>query len=98
MKKLMLWMIAFATLSGSALQAQKLTGDGQGTLEAGQRKLRLVFKIPLADDKLKATLDSSDQPTPAMRASSTIKDGATIELAIGRAGVPPGKTHAARHL
>jgi uncharacterized protein (TIGR03435 family) len=94
MKKLMLWMIAFAMLSGSALQAQTVTGDWQGTLEAGPRKLRLVFKISLADDKLKATLYSIDQPAPAMPASSVTKDGLTIKIAIGGLGSYEGKLSA----
>jgi hypothetical protein len=79
MKKLMLWMIAFATVFVSALQAQNVTGDWQGTLEAGPRKLRLVFTISLVDDKLEATLYSIDQPAPPMPASSVTKDGSPRE-------------------
>lgn len=94
MKKLILSMMAFAMLSGSALQAQTVTGDWQGTLEAGPRKLRLVFKISLADDKLKATLYSIDQPSPAMPASSVTKDGSTIKIAIGGLGSYEGKLSA----
>jgi hypothetical protein len=94
MKKSMLWMIAFATLSGSALQAQNVTGDWQGTLEAGPRKLRIVFKISLVDDKLKAALYSIDQPSPAMPASSITKDGSTIKIAIGGLGSYEGKLSA----
>jgi len=94
MKKLMLWIIAFATLSGSALLAQNVTGDWQGTLEAGPRKLRLVFKISLADDKLKATLYSIDQPAPPMPASSVTKDGSTIKIQIGGLGSYEGKLSA----
>src|SRR5215471_18408704 len=91
MKKLMLWIIAFATLSGSALLAQNVTGDWQGTLEAGPRKLRLVFKISFADDKLKATLYSIDQPAPPMPASSVTKDGSTVKIVIGGLGSYEGK-------
>jgi len=46
-KKLTLWMIALAALQGSAAQAQNLTGNWQGTLQAGPQKVRLVFKIAL---------------------------------------------------
>jgi len=90
-KKLMLWMIAFAALPGSALQAQNVTGSWQGTLEAGPRKLRIVFKISLEDDKLKATLYSIDQQGPGMPASTVTKDGSTIKIAIGGLGSYEGK-------
>jgi len=52
MKKWMLWMIV---LQGIASQAQNLTGSWQGTLKPGTRELRIVIKIALDDDKLKAT-------------------------------------------
>ncbi|MGA3096205.1 MAG: TIGR03435 family protein [Bryobacteraceae bacterium] len=91
MKKLMLWMIAFATLPGSALQAQNVTGSWQGTLEAGPQKLRIVVKISLEDDKLKATLYSIDQQAPGMPASTVTKDGSTIKIAIGGLGSYEGK-------
>jgi hypothetical protein len=45
MKKLTLWMMALAALQGSALQAQNITGNWQGTLQPGQQKVRIVFKI-----------------------------------------------------
>ena len=38
MKKLTLWMMALAALPGSALQAQNITGNWQGTLQAGAAK------------------------------------------------------------
>ncbi len=91
MKRLMLWMIAFAMLVGNVLQAQNVTGTWQGTLEAGPRKLRIVFKISLEDDKLKATLYSIDQPSPPLPASTVTKDGSTIKIAIGGLGSYEGK-------
>ena len=94
MKKLMLWMIAFATLPGSAIEAQNVTGTWQGTLEAGAQKLRIVFKISLEDDKLKATLYSIDQQSPGMPASTVTKDGSTIKIAIGGLGSYEGKLSA----
>jgi len=48
MKKLTLWMMALAGLHGSALQAQNMAGNWQGTLQAGPQKVRIVFKIALA--------------------------------------------------
>jgi uncharacterized protein (TIGR03435 family) len=78
-------------MSGSALQAQNVTGSWQGTLQAGPQKLRIVFKISLEDDKLKATLYSIDQQAPAMPASTVTKDGSTIKIAIGGLGSYEGK-------
>src|SRR5580693_3801587 len=95
LQKLLLWTIAFAALPGSALQAQNLVGNWQGTLEAGPQKLRIIFKIALQDDKLKATLYSIDQPTaPAMPATTTTKDGATVKIAIAGLGNYEGKLSA----
>ena len=45
MKKLTLWMMALAVLQGSALQAQNITGNWQGTLQAGPQKLRIVLRL-----------------------------------------------------
>jgi uncharacterized protein (TIGR03435 family) len=84
-------MIAFAALPGSALQAQNITGSWQGTLEAGPQKLRIVVKISLEDDKLKATLYSIDQPAPGMPASTVTKDGSTIKISVGGLGSYEGK-------
>jgi uncharacterized protein (TIGR03435 family) len=83
--------IAFVTIAGSAFQAQNLTGSWQGTLDAGQRKLRIVFKIALEDDKWKATLYSIDQQAPAMPATTVTKDGSTVKIAIGGLGSYEGK-------
>jgi hypothetical protein len=47
MKKVTLWMMALAALPGPALQAQNITGNWQGTLQVGQQKRRIVFKIAL---------------------------------------------------
>jgi uncharacterized protein (TIGR03435 family) len=57
MKKLTLWMMALAVLPGSALQAQNITGNWQGTLQAGERKVRIVFKIAPAADNPDAAPD-----------------------------------------
>jgi uncharacterized protein (TIGR03435 family) len=84
-------MIAFATLSGSAVQAQNLTGNWQGTLDAGARKLRIVFKISLENDSWKATLYSLDQQAPGMPATKVTKDGSTIKIAVGGLGSYEGK-------
>jgi uncharacterized protein (TIGR03435 family) len=81
MKKLMLWMMALAALLGSALQAQNLAGNWQGTLQAGPQKVRIVFKIALENDKLTATLNTVDQPSPPIAATIT-RDGSTVKMTI----------------
>ncbi len=81
MKKLTLWMMAFAALLGSALQAQNITGNWQGTLQGGQQKVRIVFKIALENDKLMATLHIIDQPAPPF-ATTITRDGSTVKMTI----------------
>jgi uncharacterized protein (TIGR03435 family) len=81
MKKLTLWMTALAALLGSTLQAQNITGNWQGTLQAGPQKARIVFKIALENDKLKATLNIVDQPSPPI-AATIMRDGSTVKMAI----------------
>ena len=81
MKKLTLWMMALAALLGIALQAQDITGNWQGTLQAGPQKVRIVFKIALENDKLKATLYTVDRPSPPI-AATIIRDGSTVKMTI----------------
>ena len=78
MKKLTLWLVALAALQGTALQAQNLTGTWQGTLELGQRKVRLIFKIAPEAGKLKATLYTADQPSPPI-ATTITRDSSTVK-------------------
>ena len=84
MQKWMLWMIALAALSGRALDAQNITGEWQGTLKAGQRELRTIFKISLDDDKLKAVLFVIEQPGPGIPASAITKDGWNIKMTVAQ--------------
>jgi uncharacterized protein (TIGR03435 family) len=94
MKKLTLWMLALAALPGTALQAQNITGNWQGTLEVPQRKVRIVIKIALEDDKLKATLYTVDQPSPPI-ATTITRDGSTLKMTIPSiAGTYEGKLSA----
>jgi len=80
-RKLTLWMMALAALLGSALQAQSITGNWQGTLQAGPQKVRIVFKIALENDKLKASLHTVDQPSPPI-ATTITQDGSTVKMTI----------------
>ena len=81
MKKLTLWMMALAALWGSALQAQDITGNWQGTLQAGQQKVRIVFKVALENETLKATLYTVDRPSPPI-ATTIMRDGSTVKMTI----------------
>ena len=81
MKKLTLWMLALAALLGSALQAQNITGNWQGTLQTGPQKVRVVFKIVLENDKLTATLNNVDRPSPPI-AATIAQDGSTVKMTI----------------
>ena len=81
MKHLMLWMIALAALPGSALEAQNITGNWQGTLQAGPQKVRVVFKIARENDKLKATAYTVDQPSAPIAMTIT-QDGSTVKMTI----------------
>jgi uncharacterized protein (TIGR03435 family) len=73
--------MALAALQGSALQAQNITGNWQGTVQAGPEKLRIVFKIALENDKLKATLNSVDRPSPPI-ATTITQDGSAIKMTV----------------
>jgi uncharacterized protein (TIGR03435 family) len=81
MHKLTLWMMALAALQGSLLQARNLTGNWQGTLQAGQQKVRIVFKIALENDKLQATLFTVEQASAPIAATIT-QDGSTVKMTI----------------
>src|ERR1700704_6011179 len=74
-------MLAFAALQVSALQAQNISGNWQGTLQAGPQKVRIVFKIALENDKLKATLYTVDRPSAPI-ATTIIWDGSTVKMTI----------------
>jgi uncharacterized protein (TIGR03435 family) len=81
MKALTLWVMALAALQGSALEAQKITGNWQGTLQAGPQKVRIVFTIAQENDKLTATLHTVDRPSPPV-AATIAWDGSTVKITI----------------
>src|SRR5215471_8737714 len=81
MKKPALWMMVLAALPGNALQAPNISGNWQGTLQPGQQKVRIVFKIGLENDKLTATLYTVDRAGPPI-ATTIIRDGSTVKMAI----------------
>jgi hypothetical protein len=86
MKRLMLWMLALAVLSGSALSAQDITGTWQGTLHAG-RDLRIVIKISKPETGgLKAVLYSIDQGGQGISASAVSLKGSAVTISIPAIG------------
>jgi uncharacterized protein (TIGR03435 family) len=88
MKKWMLCIVALASVSGSALLAQNLTGTWQGTLKpAPTTDLRVVFKISTSDkDTLKGVMYSIDQKTPAIPLGAVTLQGSSVKLTIPAIG------------
>lgn len=83
MKRYMI-VTALIVLAAGISRAQDITGDWQGTLNAGGQELRLVLHITKApDNSLKATLDSIDQPggNGIPVSSITLKDS-KLELGV----------------
>jgi uncharacterized protein (TIGR03435 family) len=85
MKKMMLWVAALVLFAGSALHAQDaakdLTGNWQGTLEAGNG-LRTILKITKDDGKLKAVLYAVDQGGQAIPVTSITLQGSAVNFTI----------------
>jgi len=85
-KKLMLWMVALAALTGSMLHAQDVTGTWQGTLKAG-KDLRLIMVVSKDNGRLQAKVYSIDQGADPIKASSISQDGSTVKVAIDLIGI-----------
>jgi uncharacterized protein (TIGR03435 family) len=97
MKKLMLWIIVLAALSG-ALLAQSITGTWQGALQVPQApggQLRIVIKISTTDaDALKAVMYSIDQGGQPIPGAITLQ-GSAVKMSVpGIAGTFEGKLNA----
>src|ERR1700722_5194612 len=82
MQPRMLWIAALATLAASALCAQDLTGNWQGTLKTGV-DLRLIVEIAKGDGGgWKATMYSIDQTTNAILVNSVMLDGTNLKFTV----------------
>ena len=80
MKRLMLWIVALAALSGGALFGQDLAGTWQGTLSTPAAQLRVVIKIAkAADGKFEGQLFSIDQGGQARPMNLISLDGRTVK-------------------
>lgn len=88
MKRLMLWMLALAVLSGSTLFAQDITGTWQGTLRVPSgRELRTVMKISKTKTgALQAVLYSIDQGGQGISASKVTLTGSGLTISIPAIG------------
>ena len=86
MKRTLLWMVGLTVIFGAfagALHAQNkdITGNWQGTLQAG-KGLRTLIKISKDDGKLKAVMYSIDQGGQPIPLTSISVEGSTINFAI----------------
>jgi len=94
-KKLMLWIVALGVLTGSALRAQDLTGNWQGTLKDA-KDLRLILVVSREGGKLQAKLYSIDESPAPYTISSISQEGSTVAFAIDLNGTAyEGKMNAA---
>jgi hypothetical protein len=81
-----------------AIATNNLTGNWQGTLDAGAAKLRLVFKITqAADGKLTASMDSPDQGVRDIRVESVSANDMKLRMEVKSVrGVYEGNLNATR--
>jgi len=90
MKKVTVWIIAFALSLGGALYAQvrSLAGNWQGTLQTGEGDgLRTVVKITGNDGKYRGAFYSIDQGGEAIALSSVSLQGMEVQFAIKLIGL-----------
>jgi uncharacterized protein (TIGR03435 family) len=86
MKKLMLCIVALATMFGTDARAQDLSGNWQGTLKAG-KDLRVIFNFYKGDkDAWSAKMYSIDQGAQAIPVTSVTKQGSSIKISVDMIG------------
>jgi uncharacterized protein (TIGR03435 family) len=84
---LLRWVVALVVLSAGTASAQGLTGNWQGTLQAGPRSLRIVFVVSAADGGgLRGVMYSIDQGGQGIPATVTAQ-GAAVRLAAAGASI-----------
>ena len=82
MKRICLVLALVLTLS-TAARAQQLVGDWQGTLIAGQAKLRIILQVTAGPDKkLAAQCYSIDQTTEPIPVDPIAVDGTQVTFAL----------------
>ena len=81
------WVVAFVTLWGSALCAQDIAGNWQGTLQAPDRSLRTILKVSKTDKGgWSAKFYSIDQGAQAINVPAVTVDGSTFTFTIDQIG------------
>jgi hypothetical protein len=81
MKRCLAGLAVFFALAVSAMRAQGIAGDWQGTLNTGAGELRLVLHISKnSDGGLQATLDSIDQGARGIPVSKITLNDAKLHL------------------
>jgi bla regulator protein blaR1 len=86
MRSLILSLVALVSVMTGVARAQELSGNWQGTLDAG-RPLRIVVKIANGDaGALAAVLYSIDQTPQGLAASGVSLQGTTLKFAIPAIG------------
>ena len=81
MRKFMTCVAVLSMLVAGSLRAQDITGNWQGTLQAG-KGLRTILKITKDDGKLKGVMYSIDQSPQPIALTSFALDGKTVTFAI----------------
>lgn len=82
MKKLMLWILALTPLFTTAVHAQDLSGDWQGTLHGG-KDLRIVIKTFKGDTGgWSAKFYGIDEGDPPVPVTSITRQGSTVKMSI----------------
>jgi uncharacterized protein (TIGR03435 family) len=71
----------------SAVQTQDITGAWQGSLKASDREQRLVLRISLEENKLKAVLYRVDQGGQGEPATTITRNGRTIRVTLAATGI-----------
>lgn len=99
MKKRMLWIVvaAVAMLSATALQAQDIAGDWQGTLKGAGPDSRLVLHINKTDKGvLSATLQDIDEEPDSTPVTSITVQESTLKFSINTSVAYEGRLSADR--
>ena len=80
MKKWLVSMIALTLVLAGTVRAQDVTGNWQGTLQAGA-SLRIVFRITKDADGFKSVMHSIDQGGQAIASTITVQ-GSNVKISI----------------
>ena len=88
MKTLLRWVVALGLLlTAGAASAQNLTGNWQGTLQAGARSLRILFVVSAADGgALRGVMYSIDQGGQGAPATVTAQ-GSAVRMVVAGANI-----------